>query len=358
MKIVSMVGARPNFMKVDPLIREFKKVNAEHILVHTGQHYDENMSRIFFTDLELPVPDVWLGIGPNSPAVQFARIIERCEQVLKKENPDLVIVVGDVTSTAAGAITASTLNIPVAHVEAGLRSFDHSMPEEINRILTDHIAELLFATEPSAEKNLLNEGIPREKIHLVGNVMIDTLLRLRPKFEQSMIMDRLQLEAQAYAVLTLHRPSNVDDKETFAEIIDGLVEVSEKIPIIFPVHPRTEKNLKLMKIPTGNIRMLPPLGYLDFMKLFACSEFILTDSGGIQEEATVLGVPCLTLRQNTERPITVSMGTNRIVGVSKKAIVSEAAKIIEGEKPQGSIPPLWDGKTAERIAKIILDYES
>jgi UDP-N-acetylglucosamine 2-epimerase (non-hydrolysing) len=355
MKTVSVVGARPNFMKIAPIVTELSQRSVENVLVHTGQHYDENMSQIFFTHLELPEPDAWLEVGPNSPATQFGEIMMRFENVLVEQQPDLVIVVGDVNSTAACAITASKLNISIAHVESGLRSFDRIMPEEINRIITDHLSELLFVTEPSGLINLVNEGIPEEKIHHVGNVMIDTLLDLKPRFDESDILSRLKVKPQDYAVVTLHRPSNVDDKDTLAGIIRALQRVSQQASIIFPAHPRTCKNLEYMGISTEGLRLIPPLGYLDFMRLFSQAKLILTDSGGIQEEATVLKVPCLTLRENTERPITVTAGINKVIGTEPERIIGEAEEIISGANPPSKIPELWDGKTAVRIVKIILD---
>jgi UDP-N-acetylglucosamine 2-epimerase (non-hydrolysing) len=371
LKIINVVGARPNFMKIAPLMSEYKKHPSIHpILVHTGQHYDEEMSDLFFRQLEIPKPDVHLGVGSATHAVQTAEVMKRFESVLVDSQPDLVVVVGDVNSTLACALTAVKLNIPAAHVEAGLRSFDRTMPEEINRILTDAIADYLFTTEKSANENLKNEGIAKEKIFFVGNVMIDTLLRHREKAKDSLILKQFGLDDGAiapYAVLTLHRPSNVDQNGTFEAILEGLSSLSKILPIIFPVHPRTKKQIDLLGLnryfitdypgtrPRNGIYLLEPLGYLDFLHLMSHAKLVLTDSGGIQEETTVLGIPCLTLRNSTERPVTIEQGTNVLVGTRGDAIMAEAEKALDGAASERRIPELWDGKAANRIVKIFLN---
>jgi len=359
MKIINVVGARPNFMKIAPLIEEMRKnPKIEALLVHTGQHYDKEMSELFFDDLEIPRPDIYLGIGSASHTEQTAKIMIGFEKVLLKENPDLVLVVGDVNSTIACSLTAAKMGIKIAHVEAGLRSFDRGMPEEINRVLTDQIADFLFTTERDANDNLLREGIPKEKIFFVGNVMIDTLLKNRKKAENSKILEELNLEKKNYATLTLHRPSNVDVRETFENLLDAFTEIQKKIKIVFPMHPRTEKkieefNLREKITEMKNFITIKPLGYLDFLNLIANSKFVLTDSGGIQEETTVLRIPCVTLRENTERPVTVTEGTNIVVGTNRDKIIKESLNIIEGKGKKGRIPELWDGKAAKRIVDII-----
>lgn len=358
-KVISVVGTRPNFIKIAPLVNELRKRKGiRHLLVHTGQHYDESMSKFFFDDLQIPKADANLGVGSASDATQTAKIMLKFEKVLAKEKPDLVIVVGDGNSTAAAAITARKCGIKVAHVESGLRSFDLTMPEEINRILTDHIADFLFTTEESANRNMMNEGINKNKIYFVGNVMIDTLLKHKKKSEKSKILSKLNLNANNYAVLTLHRPSNVDDKHSLKYILSILEQVQKKIKIVFPVHPRTLKNIKKFNL-SGypkyfkNI-IIEPLGYLDFLCLMSNSRFVMTDSGGIQEETTVLGVPCITLRDNTERPVTVEQGTNLLVSTDKSKIVEMSNQIIDGIKIKGRIPNLWDGKAAGRIVDILI----
>ena len=359
MKIINVVGARPNFMKIAPLIEEMRKnPKIEALLVHTGQHYDKEMSELFFDDLEIPRPDIYLGIGSASHTEQTAKIMIGFEKVLLKENPDLVLVVGDVNSTIACSLTAAKMGIKIAHVEAGLRSFDRSMPEEINRVLTDQIADFLFTTERDANDNLLREGISKEKIFFVGNVMIDTLLKNRKKAENSKILEKLNLEKKNYATLTLHRPSNVDVRGTFENLLDAFTEIQNKIKIVFPMHPRTEKkieefNLREKITEMKNFITIKPLGYLDFLNLIANSKFVLTDSGGIQEETTVLRIPCVTLRENTERPVTVTEGTNIVVGTNRDKIIKESLNIIEGKGKKGRIPELWDGKAAKRIVDII-----
>jgi UDP-N-acetylglucosamine 2-epimerase (non-hydrolysing) len=361
MKILSVVGTRPNFMKIAPLVEEFKKHKVEHVLVHTGQHYDTKMSKLFFDDLRLPKPDIDLGIGSGNYAEQVGNILIQLEAVLKKKNPDLVVVVGDVNSTFAAALAAKQLGIKVAHVESGLRSFDLDMPEEINRILTDKISDFLFTTEESGNENLLKEGINKDKIFFVGNVMIDSLLKHKEKSDDSKILEKFNIEEKNYCTLTLHRPSNVDTKEGFDNILSILEIIQEKIKIVFPMHPRTKKNLekfgfgnRLNKM--KNLIITEPVGYLDFLCLMANSKFMLTDSGGIQEETTVLGVPCITLRKNTERPVTVEQGTNLLVSVDKDEVIVKAIEIIENKiDVQGKIPKLWDGKAAERIVKVLLN---
>lgn len=358
-KILCVVGARPNFIKVAPLLEELNRINKlTYKLVHTGQHYDYELSQIFFQELKIPKPDYNLEVGSGSHAWQTAKIMERLEPVILKEKPDLVIVVGDVNSTLAGALVAAKLWIPVAHIEAGLRSFDMSMPEEINRRLTDHISDFLFVTEPSGVKNLLNEGILKKKIYLVGDIMIDTLIKLRPKIKKAKILKELKLERKKYAVLTLHRPENVDKKERFLEALDSFKKIQKNIKIIWPIHPRAKKQLLKLFNPVktlnklNNLILINPLGYIEMINLMQNSKFVITDSGGMQEETTFLKVPCLTFRKNTERPVTVEIGTNTICKTDK-ILVRETNKIFKGKYKKGRIPKLWDGKTSQRIVKII-----
>ena len=358
-KILGISGARPNFMKIDPVLRALEQTPERFstVLVHTGQHYDQKMSRVFFDDLELRKPDFDLGVGSGSHAEQTARIMIGIEQVLLDEQPDLVIVVGDVNSTLAATITAAKLHIPVAHVEAGLRSFDRKMPEEINRLVTDTLSSYLFTTSRDADQNLLREGVPREQIFFVGNVMIDTLLRCRARAERSPILEKLRV-SDPYALLTLHRPSNVDDAEVLGEILSALEKLQRELTIVFPVHPRTTKQLQTFGFDARlermkNLRQVEPLGYLDFLALQIHAKLVLTDSGGVQEETTVLGVPCLTLRETTERPVTVSSGTNQITGPSRDKVVAAATAILNGQGIRGRVPELWDGRAAERIAAIL-----
>ncbi len=369
MKVINVAGARPNFMKIAPLMDEYKNhPDIQALLIHTGQHYDEKMSKLFFDDLGIPKPDINLEVGSSSHAQQTAEIMNRFEPVLLKEKPDLVVVVGDVNSTIACALTAVKLGIKVAHVEAGLRSFDRTMPEEINRILTDSISDFLFATEPDAKENLLREGVAEDKIHFVGNVMIDTLLGHKQQAVSSRILENLGIKPKEYAVLTLHRPSNVDNPEVLKGIMEAIEEISKQIKVIFPIHPRTRKALARVTGHTSqvtreranrstgkraNLHIIDPLGYLDFLRLMSEARLVLTDSGGMQEETTVLGVPCLTLRENTERPITVDAGTNVIVGCDRTKIVSEAKKIIDNPPLNLSSISLWDGKAAQRIVEIL-----
>ena len=360
MKIIHIAGARPNFVKIASVIKSCRKVSdIQSILVHTGQHYSPNMSKAFFEDLNIPQPDINLEVGSGSHAVQTAEIMKRFEPVLIEQAPDAVLVVGDVNSTVACVLVAVKLGIKTIHVEAGLSSFDRTMPEEINRIVTDSISDLLFVTEKSGRDNLIAEGVAEDKIHFVGNVMIDTLLENKVRADESDILDRLSLTEKEYAVITLHRPSNVDNREVLDGIIDALECIQKDMTIVFPVHPRTVRNMKengsitrLEKL--ANIRLLEPLGYIDFLKLMADSKIILTDSGGMQEESIILGVPCLTLRENTERPVTITEGTNRLVGTSAKAILKgyeEAFIHSNGAR----VPDLWDGKAADRIASIIAE---
>lgn len=360
MKILTVAGARPNFMKIAPLMNEMKKYPDEihAMLVHTGQHYDEKMSKLFFEELEIPKPDIDLEVGSASHAVQTAKIMIEFEKVLLQERPDLIVVVGDVNSTIGCALPAVKLEIPVAHVEAGLRSFDRTMPEEINRILTDAISAYLFVTEPSGQENLLREGIPQENIYFVGNVMIDTLLANKAKADQSRILETLNLQPQAYGLLTLHRPSNVDVRDTFVNILHALGEIQRSLPLIFPVHPRTRKRIDEFGLTDKvqsmkNLHLTEPLGYLDFLKLMAEAKLVLTDSGGIQEETTILRVPCLTLRENTERPVTLEQGTNTLVGTDPERTIQAALAILHGRNIAYQVPELWDGKAAERIVNIL-----
>jgi UDP-N-acetylglucosamine 2-epimerase (non-hydrolysing) len=444
MKVINVVGARPNFMKIAPIIRAIATYNnsyhlspitLHHLLVHTGQHYDYEMSKVFFKDLELPEPDIYLGVGSGTHAEQTGKVMIEFEKVLFKERPDLVIVVGDVNSTLACALAASktyyskklgvnsgkvdavkneqisvnnltnsknpinAINARgyrplIAHVEAGLRSFDRTMPEEINRLLTDQISDFLFTPSPDADENLKKEGIPEDKIFLVGNVMVDSLLFNLEKAKKSQILEKLDLARNlqsaipgpcsaeqtslgsnpqsarptAYCLLTLHRPSNVDDKDSFLRIINALTEISKHIPIIFPIHPRTRKQIEAFgfepyfvsltnnqsPITNNRIYLVDPLGYLDFLNLMMHSTFVMTDSGGIQEETTVLGIPCLTLRDTTERPITISQGTNVLVWNDTQKIIDEAFKILDRKGKTGNHPELWDGKAAERIVEVLL----
>ena len=360
MRILSIAGARPNFMKIAPLMAEFvRRPGIECKLVHTGQHYDEAMSRVFFDELGIPKPDVNLEVGSASHALQTAEIMKRFEPVVLEFKPDGVLVVGDVNSTIACGLVAVKLGVKLIHVEAGLRSFDRTMPEEINRLLTDAISDMLFCTEESGVRNLRNEGVPAGKIHLVGNVMIDTLLRHRERAEASTVLDQFKLSRGQYTILTLHRPANVDSDGALTRILDALEAIQKDWPIVFPIHPRTRQNLDRMGLSPRikrmpGLRMVDPLGYLDFLKLMSSAKFVLTDSGGIQEETTVLGVPCLTLRDNTERPVTVEMGTNQLVGREPERILAGYRRIVAAApRTTSRVPPLWDGRAAQRIADVI-----
>ena len=363
LKILLVAGARPNFMKVAPIYAEMRRRpdEFEPLIVHTGQHYDTAMSDAFFTDLGMPKPDVYLGVGSGSHAVQTARIMTEFEPVLLEHEPDAVLVVGDVNSTIACALVAVKLGVRVVHVEAGLRSRDRAMPEEINRILTDSISDLLLTTSQDADENLRAEGIPDEKIRFVGNVMIDSLLEHVKVAADSNVRKTLGVSDDDYAVCTLHRPSNVDDMQVFSGIIGSLIDISDHLPIIFPVHPRTRAKIDEFgladDISASNIRLIDPLGYIDFMALYSGARLVLTDSGGLQEETTVLGIPCLTLRENTERPVTIELGTNILVGTDPETIKRSAFEVLAkvGKSANAKIPPLWDGKAAERICNELLN---
>jgi UDP-N-acetylglucosamine 2-epimerase (non-hydrolysing) len=359
MRIVNVVGSRPNFMKIAPLMAAYKDFpSLQPVLVHTGQHYDQKMSDVFFRQLGIVQPDVNLGCRGGSLAVQTAEIMKAFEPVVLEHKPGAVLVVGDVNSTLACGLVAVQLGVTLIHVEAGLRSFDRTMPEEVNRVLTDAISDLLFCTEQSGVDNLLREGVDRRKIFLVGNVMIDTLLANRAKAEESPVLENLGLSAEKYAVLTLHRPGNVDDPVVLGRLLDPIETICRDMPVVFPIHPRTRKNLEgsaLGRRVQGlhNLKIVDPMGYLDFLKLLARSRLVLTDSGGIQEETTVLKVPCLTLRQNTERPVTVSAGSNRIVGTDPQRILAAYREVLGASSRPSGIPPLWDGQAATRILRIL-----
>lgn len=362
LKVIIVAGARPNFMKVAPIVAAMRRRpnDFQPILIHTGQHYDAAMSDAFFRDLEMPEPDVDLGVGSASHAVQTAGIIQAFEPYVVYEKPDWVVVVGDVNSTVACALVCAKLGVRVAHVEAGLRSRDRAMPEEINRVLTDQIADLLLTPSVDADANLLAEGIPAERIRFVGNVMIDSLLANLDRARHSNARADLGLANKDYAVLTLHRPSNVDEEGALVRILDALSEIARRLPIVFPVHPRTRKMIDELGLSerVENIKgllVVDALGYLDFLQLLSGARLVLTDSGGIQEETTVLGIPCLTLRKNTERPITIDMGTNKIVGTETERIVAAAREALDNppDKAALRIPPLWDGRTADRILEAL-----
>jgi UDP-N-acetylglucosamine 2-epimerase (non-hydrolysing) len=353
--IVVVAGARPNFMKIAPLMHELnRRGNFVAHLVHTGQHYDDAMSNNFFRDLGIPEPDTNLGVGSGSHGEQTAQVLIQMEILLQERRPDALVVVGDVNSTLAASLAAVKLQIPIAHVEAGLRSGDRTMPEEINRILTDSISTWLFTTEPDGDRNLLHEGADPSRIHRVGNVMIDTLLANLERSKKLNTLSDLNLEPGGYGLLTLHRPANVDDTDTLRSLFGALEEFHRDLPIIFPVHPRTAAAIKEhLGGEQPGLRTTEPLGYLDFLQLMANARLVLTDSGGIQEETTALRVSCLTLRENTERPITVTQGTNTIVGLNPQVILSEARKILSEQGKQGQIPDLWDGEAAPRIVDIL-----
>ena len=363
MRVVLIAGARPNFVKIAPVRRALaERQGIEVMVIHTGQHYDDEMSAGFFRDLEIADPERNLGVGSGSHAAQTAGVMVAFDAFLDEVEVDMVVVVGDVNSTVACSLTAVKRGIPVAHVEAGLRSFDWEMPEEINRLVTDRLSSLLFTPSRDGDENLLKEGRPAEAIHLVGNVMVDTLLRFRDKAAQSDVLKRLALSEGGYAVLTLHRPRNVDSRDAFAGMLDALDTISGRIRVVYPMHPRSRKTLTeagLMERAEAmaGLTMTGPLGYLDFLELEARAAFAMTDSGGVQEETTVLGVPCLTLRPNTERPVTITNGTNKLVGTEPVAIVEAAMRVLDGvDETAGGVPELWDGHAAERIADIVESY--
>jgi UDP-N-acetylglucosamine 2-epimerase (non-hydrolysing) len=355
-RILHVVGARPNYMKIAPLVREMAKHTTEfaQMLVHTGQHYDDNMSQIFFDELEMPRPDINLEVGSGSHASQTAQVMLRFEPVLAQFQPDWIVVPGDVNSTLACALVAGKLGIKTAHVEAGLRSFDRSMPEEINRVLTDQIADLLLTTSRDANENLAREGIDPEKIHFVGNTMIDTLVRLIPLAEKRWPALRSDLAFDRFLLVTLHRPNNVDDAAGLAEIVSALNELSAGLPVVFPVHPRTRARISEFGVAVlDNVRLVDPIGYVDFLALQAHAAVVVTDSGGVQEETTFLGVPCVTVRPNTERPITITAGTNQLVERNRKAIVSAIENALARPRAETvTRPELWDGNSAERIVAL------
>jgi UDP-N-acetylglucosamine 2-epimerase (non-hydrolysing) len=356
--VIHVVGARPNYMKIAPVMEALRGADGvRQVLINTGQHYDDSMAGGFLRELELPRPDQDLGVGSGSHAVQTAKVMIAFEAICSTERPDLVVVVGDVNSTMAASLVAAKLVIPIAHVEAGLRSFDRAMPEEINRIVTDRLADLLLTPSRDGNDNLRAEGTPEEKIHFVGNVMIDTLRRHLPMARLERVRDRVPVEDGAYAVLTLHRPSNVDRPDVFRDIIRAVGVVGSRMPVVFPVHPRTRNRLKEfgLEAELNGAILTEPLGYIDFLSLTSHARLVLTDSGGLQEESTALGIPCLTLRENTERPVTVTHGTNRVVGTRTADIVSgfEQALVATYE---GKIPELWDGHAAERIATVLTRF--
>lgn len=349
-KFLHIVGARPNFMKLAPVHRALQAYKVRQVIVHTGQHYDFNMSDVFFQELGTPAPDINLGVGSGSHAQQTAQIMSRVEPVVLEQRPDVVVVYGDVNSTAAAAIVCSKLGVHVAHVEAGLRSFDRSMPEEINRLITDQLSDFLFTPSEDGDENLAREGIPNSRIHFVGNVMIDTLVRMLPTCEEH-LPDQLPSK---YALVTMHRPSNVDDPQWLSCLVQTLDDLSSQIAIVFPVHPRTRERIRELGLKTSpQIRWMEPVSYLTFLALQKNATIVVTDSGGIQEETTYLGVPCLTMRENTERPVTVSIGTNQLIGRDFGRLRSEFKRLLDRQVKSSQIPPLWEGKAGERIAKIL-----
>lgn len=363
-KIVNVVGARPNFMKIAPIVEALRERPVfDQSLVHTGQHYDARMSELFFDQLGLPRPDFYLGIGSGSHGAQTGRVMIEFEQTLNELQPDIVLVVGDVNSTIACGMVAVKMGIRLVHVEAGLRSYDRTMPEEVNRVLTDQISDYLFTTERSALDNLVREGIDANRVFFVGNVMIDSLLKHRAQAVTRPVLAELGIEKGGYGLITLHRPANVDDPEMFARLLEPICELAQELPILFPMHPRARSRLaefgleqKLESVPS--LKIVDPLGYLDFMCCMDGAKFVLTDSGGVQEETTVLGVPCITARDNTERPVTVTAGTNVMVGRDPARILEEARRVLNGEAKQGATPELWDGGAAPRIVAKLEELES
>ena len=365
MRIISLAGARPNFMKIAPIAAAISNKNAEmkqagnqygigNTIVHSGQHYDPAMSDVFLKDLNIR-PDIFLGVKSGSHAYQTAKMMMSFEALCFDENPDLVLLVGDVNTTLAGALVASKLHIPIAHVEAGLRSFDRSMPEEINRVITDSVSDLLFITETIAKENLLREGVPQERIFFVGNVMIDSLRHLEKNLNPDKALEKFQLRNRQYALMTLHRPENVDDPATLISLLSIMNRIQEQIPVVFPVHPRTRIRLNELKNVTygKQLLLLDPVGYEDFISLMKLARFVITDSGGIQEETTALNIPCITVRESTERPVTVTHGTNVIAGQDREKIFTYCEKAIRGEWANTRMPELWDGKAAGRIVEIL-----
>jgi UDP-N-acetylglucosamine 2-epimerase (non-hydrolysing) len=354
MRIVYVVGTRPNFVKTAPVIAALRaRIPAgRHAIVHTGQHYDRLMSEVFLEELGVPAPDHMLEVGSGSHAQQTARVMERLEPVLVEERPELVIVPGDVNSTVAAALTAAKLQVPVAHIEAGLRSFDRTMPEELNRIVTDQLAEQLFIHSPEANDNLHAEGIPAERIHLVGNTMIDTLVALEERFRSAGAANKLDLEPGGFVLVTLHRPALVDGP-LLAQTVEQLAALARELPVVFPVHPRTRSMMESIASEHPGLLLCDPLGYLDFLSLLADARAVLTDSGGIQEETTYLGIPCFTFRANTERPITITAGTNTLLGLDPSAIAQIPAALTQPPANPPAPPPLWDGHASERIADVV-----
>lgn len=360
-KILTVVGTRPNFIKITQFPRALKNYpEIEYRLCHTGQHFDKNMSDIFFKELKIPEPDYYLGIKPSTTVTQLAEIMQGLEKVIYDYKPDIVLVPGDVNSTFAAAFTAHKMDIPVGHIESGLRSFDRTMPEENNRILTDAISEYLFITEDSGMENLMNEGLDKEKIHFVGNTMIDTLVAYQENIDHSNILEKLTLKPSSYALMTMHRPATVDTNEGLQKLLLLIKEITVKMPLVFPVHPRTLKNLKAHNMldeyeTMNNLISCEPMGYLDFQNLTKNSKLVLTDSGGIQEETTFYKVPCITLRENTERPSTVDLGSNTLVYFDMERIINLVDDIIAKNYKKGAVPELWDGKATERIVDILVD---
>jgi UDP-N-acetylglucosamine 2-epimerase (non-hydrolysing) len=354
MLVCCIVGARPNFMKMAPVLLELQRREVPLLLVHTGQHYDANMSKVFFDELGMPQPDIHLGVGSDTHARQTARVMEGFERVCCEFRPDLVVAGGDVNSTAAAAMVTAKEGVALAHVESGLRSFDRSMPEEINRVVTDHLSDLLFTTEESANENLRREGIPGGRVHFVGNCMVDTLLRHVEEARGRHPWEEFKLEPRGYALLTLHRPSNVDDSGTMSSLMSVVQGLAQSLPVLFPVHPRTAQRIGPLGLRlNGRLQLCQPLPYLTFLGLMAGARMVLTDSGGIQEETTALGIPCLTLRENTERPVTLTTGTNRLVGRDPRTILEAAQEVLAGDCKAGARPPLWDGLAGVRIVDVL-----
>ena len=364
MHVINVVGARPNFMKIAPIMRAMKKTKGmKPTLVHTGQHYDQKMSKSFFDELDIPKPDINLNVGSGTHTSQTAEVMLRFEEVVENKKPDLILVVGDVNSTMACSLVGSKLRIPVAHVESGLRSGDRDMPEEINRLVTDSISDILITTSTDADANLIAEGVPKNRIFFTGNVMIDNLMHNLPKAKQQQTAEKMGLKPKTYTLVTLHRPSNVDTKASLSQIMAALERIQQESTIIFPVHPRTRANIEKFVTKSQmkrlkNIRFIEPQSYFNFLNLMMNAALVLTDSGGIQEETTVLGVPCLTARENTERPVTITEGTNKLVGTNKDKIITAALKSLHGKAKSGRRPKYWDGKAAERIVKVIQKLES